>query len=408
MGSAYTAVADDSSAHYYNPAGLARQRDIRFDLGYAYHDPRLRFDGGDADVDLVKGLQLGVVLPGELLERRFGVGLSMMLLDDRVTRVRALPQQQPRFVLFDNRPQRLYITANFAFEPVDHLFIGGGVTFMANTSGRLNVAGVVSLDVPEETVLQGSVDVDIESARYAQAGILYAPDAPWSLGLTFRQEYFLDLQLGTFVSGDITSDALGGDPLVLVEGASFLFDSFNANLFSPMQLVLGASYDFGRVLLSADVGWYRWSRFRAPASDVLIELDLGDLAFDIPPIDPIENPAFSDVVVPRIGVEGSVIEADHFALQVRGGYFFEDSPAPDQPGLTNYADSAKHGLSFGLGLDFIDFSSVLPKPLELDLALLYVRMVEREYLKDDPADLVGDYSIDGHIFGASMMLGIRL
>ncbi|MCA9562245.1 MAG: hypothetical protein KC561_02090, partial [Myxococcales bacterium] len=84
-------------------------------------------------------MQLGLVLPGEVLGIRFGAGFLMYLLDDRVTRVRSLPQQQPRFVLYDNRIQRLHIAANFAIEPVEHLFIGGGLTFMAHTSGRLNV-----------------------------------------------------------------------------------------------------------------------------------------------------------------------------------------------------------------------------------------------------------------------------
>ncbi len=408
LGGAFTSLANDSSANYYNPAGLAQGSDLRFDIGYTYNNPNLNFNGLDSEVDLVRGLQVGVVLPGEVLGKRFAAGIGMLLLDDRVTRVRSLPQQQPRFVLFDNRVQRLYIAANFSLEPFDHFFVGGGLTFMAHTSGRLEVEGIVSQNDVNNTMLQAGVDVDIESARYAQAGILYAPDAPWSIGLAFRQDYFLRLQLGTIVTGDIVFDADPENPLTLVEEGSFIFDSDNANLYSPMQLVLGFSYDFGPILVSADVGWYRWSQFRSPTSEIDIVLDLDGLDFSLPEFDEVLDPGFSDLVIPRIGLEASLFEGDHFGLTGRTGYFFEDSPAPDQGGFTNYADSAKHGLSAGVGMTFRDFSEVLPKPLELDMSFQYIHFAEREYLKDDPADLVGDYTIDGGILGVSFTLGLLL
>lgn len=409
LGGAFTSLADDSSANYYNPAGLAQAEHLRFDLGYLYNNPNLRFNDADAQVDLVKGIQMGVVLPGEVLGKRFGAGIGMLLLDDRVTRVRALPQSQPRFVLFDNRPQRLFIAANFALEPVDGLYVGGGLTFMAHTAGRLNVEGVVSSVDVENTVLQGEVDVSIDSARYAQVGVLYAPhDAPWSVGLTFRQEYFLRLQIGTLVEGDIVFDADPDNPFTLVEDGQFIFDSDNANLFSPMQLVLGGSYDFGGVLVTADVGWYRWSRFRSPSSNILLELNLEGLDFSIPPPDEIVAPRFSDLVVPRAGVEIDLFDSDHVDIVGRLGYFFEDSPAPDQPGVTSYADSAKHGLSAGVGFAFEDFSAVFPAPLHLDFSLLYIQMAERLYEKDDPADLVGDFRVDGNVLGFGLLVGILL
>ncbi|MCA9563669.1 MAG: hypothetical protein KC561_09285, partial [Myxococcales bacterium] len=34
LGGAFTGLADDSSANYYNPAGLAQADNLRFDIGY--------------------------------------------------------------------------------------------------------------------------------------------------------------------------------------------------------------------------------------------------------------------------------------------------------------------------------------------------------------------------------------
>ncbi|MGZ3442669.1 MAG: OmpP1/FadL family transporter, partial [Polyangia bacterium] len=39
MGGAATAASEDSSANYYNPAGLVRGHDLRIDIGYRYAQP---------------------------------------------------------------------------------------------------------------------------------------------------------------------------------------------------------------------------------------------------------------------------------------------------------------------------------------------------------------------------------
>src|SRR5690606_7738038 len=121
----------------------------------------------------------------------------------------------------------------------------------------------------------------------------------------------------------------------------------------------------------------------------------GDLPLAIPDNPPPAAPGFHDIVVARVGGEVHVVDGPHFGLTLRAGYFYEPSPAPDQPGATNYVDVDKHGLSFGLGLRFSDFSDVFPKPLHLDLAALWIGLPDRTYRKDDPADPVGDYVAGG-------------
>ena len=44
---------------------------------------------------------------------------------------------------------------------------------------------------------------------------------------------------------------------------------------------------------------------------------------------------------------------------------------------------------------------MLPKPLLIDIGGLYISLRDREYIKDDPADPVGDYHADGHLLGLS-------
>src|SRR5690606_5160212 len=126
-----------------------------------------------------------------------------------ITRIRALPQGQPRFVVYDNRPQRIVVTTSLAFQIIEGLFVGAGLTYVANTKGVLEMEGVVDVDEHENTTLQSSVDVAHESVRYASAGILWQPDERWRLGLTFRDEFRLDLELGVPVDGTLLFDLFG-------------------------------------------------------------------------------------------------------------------------------------------------------------------------------------------------------
>ena len=133
LAGAGTAIADDFSANYYNPAGLASNPGLRLDLGYGFTQPRLRLNGADLGVDPHRGLHGGVLLCAPLLEHRFAASVGIFLPDGLVSRVRALPEAQPRFVMYDNRFQRLVITTSLSVEIVPDLFLGAGLTFLANT-----------------------------------------------------------------------------------------------------------------------------------------------------------------------------------------------------------------------------------------------------------------------------------
>lgn len=401
LGGAVTAAADDFSANYYNPAALAAGGDLRLEFGYLYVEPALTLNGGDLDVDGPRGFQGGLTLPGRVLDRRLAVSVGLYLPDERVTRLRALPQTQPRFVLYDNRPQRIVITSSLAFEVLPDLFVGAGLTYLSNTTGTLDVEGVVHLTDAERTRLTSAVDVDLSAVRYASAGVLWTPGDRWRFGLAFRDEFSLALDLDVVVSGQIVG---GPRDTVLVEDGRFVLNSVNDNLFSPRQVALGAAYAAGPWLVAVDVAWLQWSRFPTPTATIDIELDVEPLRFSIPAPDRPVDPDFHDIVVPRIGGEYRLVDGPHVGLVVRAGYFYEPSPAPDQPGATNYADADKHGLSAGVGLRLSDVTEVFPKPVLLDVAAQAIFLPARRYEKRDPADPVGDYVADGHLLGGAATL----
>ncbi len=401
LGGAVTATSTDVAANYYNPAGLAAAEHLRLDLGYAFVRPKLTMSGGDQNVDDSRGFQGGVALPGALFGRRVGFSLGLHLPDERVSRIRALPERQPRWVLWDNRPQRVVISSSIAVETLDDLFIGAGLTYLANTGGTLDIQGEVGLFDSELTRLDSAVDVDLASVRYLTAGALYVGDG-WRVGACYRQDFSLKLDLHVRVTGSI--DTQPG--VSLIPEGLFLLRSLNQTLYSPQQVFLGGAVDLGDWRLSADIGWLDWSRFPTPTARIELELDLKPLSFELPlPAEPID-PGFHDIFVPRVGLEWRAAGGEWGRLDLRAGGFYEPSPAPDQPGLTNYVDGDKVAGALGVGLAVADPSGVLPHPVSLDVGAQVIRMLPRRYLKDDPADPIGDFTAEGWAFGVTAGLGL--
>src|SRR5690242_10325140 len=83
LGSAYAAVADDSSAGYYNPTGLAQAAELHIDIGYQMARPRLSVSGEPQTLMDSRGISAGVVLPGSIFGVRFAFGLTLFLPDQQ-------------------------------------------------------------------------------------------------------------------------------------------------------------------------------------------------------------------------------------------------------------------------------------------------------------------------------------
>src|SRR5579859_2558731 len=150
MGGAVSADVRDFSASYYNPAGLALAHGLEVSVGYFRADHALSMNGKDGGVDPVAGMAGGAVVPGKIYDFPFAVGVGFHIPDHWLTRVRALPQTQPRWELYDNRNQRLWFGVDGAISPWPWLQLGGGVTFMAATKATLDISGHIALFSPTD------------------------------------------------------------------------------------------------------------------------------------------------------------------------------------------------------------------------------------------------------------------
>jgi len=408
MGNAAAAETRGPSASYYNPAALTRSRGLELQLGYFRADHSLAIDGRDTGVDPVKGLVGGLVMPGRLLGARFAFGLAIHLPDDRVSRVRALRQEQPRWELYDNRNQRLYLAANVAFEPFPWLAIGGGLSFMSSTTGRLDITGTANIFTPDESQLRHEVDADLTAIRYPQLGVRVKldPDDRVALAAVYRGEFQLGLDLDARLQGDVSG----------LTTALYALQTRSVNNFLPQQIVLGGSWLVARDLRATfDATWMDWSAYVPPVARL-------DVVFDLPPpaggwpasITPPQAPTpariqplrMRDRVVPHLGLEWRALGTRSLDAFVRGGYEYSKSPIEAQGGLTNYVDRDRHTVSFGLGGTLRGVARELPGSISLDLHLAFSQLTSATTEKRDPSDLVGDYRAGGHFVNVGVTLGV--
>ncbi len=422
MGGAVTADVEDFSANYYNPAGLVRGTQLRLGGGWygAIHD--LRVDGASSNVDTLHGAVFGLVVPGSFGDFRFAFGLSVHLPDDAVSRTRSLPHAQPRWELYDNRGHRTYLATHVAIRPVEWLLIGGGISFLSLSSNALLIRGDLDITHPSSSHLDSSLLANLTTIRYPQAGIQILPIPELSFGLVYRGQFALDNRLTAQVGCPATEPGCPTDTRLTGAGTPFrgYFDLFtqSVNAFVPQQISLGGSWspipDFR---INLELTWVNWSSYVSPigTSDITLQIDLPPALRDtirIPTNIAGTRPVaanFSDRFVPRIGAEGVAFRDQRIAVRVRGGFFYEQTPVPDQTGMTTLIDTDRWVWSAGLGLALTDLRPLLNGTLSFDLHLSYAYLPDRTTRKASFVDTIGDFVAGGQMFigGLTMELAFN-
>jgi long-chain fatty acid transport protein len=408
MAGAVSADASDFSATYYNPAGLARAHGLEVSVGYFRADHALTMNGKDSGVDPVAGMSGGAVVPGKVYGAPFAFGVGFHIPDRWLTRVRALPQFQPRWELYDNRNQRLWFGVDAAISPLPWLQIGGGVTFMAATKATLDISGHIDLFTPTDSSLRHQVNADLTMIAYPAFGARAQVSKDLDLALVYRGQFQMDLQVNANV---LAGAGLGraGDLTTLL----IALQTDTVDAFLPQQVVAGASWKPVEDLhANLDLTWVNWSAYVPPVSRVTTHLNVpppqGGWPLGIkPPTTPAPTVVLPidihDVVVPRVGLEWRAIKRQTWEGFVRGGYEYQHSPIGAQTGPTNYVDRDLHAVSAGLGLRLIAPGALLPGDVRFDAHAQLGILPESTTTKNDASDPVGDYTAGGHIWNVGLM-----
>jgi long-chain fatty acid transport protein len=407
MGGAVAADVRGFAAGYYNPAALARSRGFEVGLGYFHAGAALSMNGKDSGVAPAHGAVGGLVVPGHVFGLPVAFGVAFHLPDQHLVRTSVAPQEEPRWALYEDASQRLYLSSNLAIQPAPWLWLGGGLSFLSSTRANLDITGSANIFRPDDSQLRHQVEADLIANRYPQAGARIALGDRVALAAVYRGQVKLGLDLSARLAGDVSG----------LTTALYEVTTASVSDFLPQQVVLGGAWKVlssPRLTATFDATWIDWSAFVPPAAAVDAHLDVpppagGYPAGITPPVSPLPigvTPLrMHDRVVPRVGVEWEALSGQSATGFVRAGYAQMKSPIDAQTGSTNYVDRDLHAFSIGLGAAFRGLGPVLPGTLTIDAHLQVLDLVTDTTRKASPADLVGDYTAGGTIVNVGITAG---
>ena len=398
LGGAVGADVADSSANFYNPAGLSGAEGVRLSIGYLSAHSFLQINGNRSSVERLGGSNVGIVAPGKFGKVRFAFGLGLHLNDQRLARTRSAATDRPRWEMFDTRPHRVWLATNLAVAPTPWLRIGAGITFQSPSDLTLDLRGTLDLfNAERDSRIEHQFKGDLTSIRYPQAGIQVRVHERLWLGVTYRGSF----ELKNLLSASALAEIAGlGDPIPL----TFLLDTISVSMFGPQTVVLSAAFNLpnDRLRVGLDVAWVDWSAHTGliPTEDIMLLVEAPpSLGLDVPSQIVGRRPLdmnMHDTFVPRLGVEALAHRSPAHEVMLRFGYAYENSPFPTQTGVMNFVDSDRHSFSVGVGWGLRDLRPTLPGRLQLDAHLSYAYLPERAHIKDSLVDAVGDFVAGGH------------
>lgn len=403
LGGAVAGDANDASALFYNPAGLALAPASELLLGYRGVSSALTTNGQDAGAPGLSSVDGAALGRGELFGVPVSFGLGLSLSNGHLSRVDSVRADEPRWVLRETLPELVDLAAGLALRPTSWLALGAGSGFLATTTGAFEVNGTAKLadgqGAEYDSQLRHAVDAQLLTKRYLLLGANLtlpplakesASPIAWSLGVSFRDEARLEQALNGTLQGNLDA----GFAQIPVR---YAFEAHSLVAFQPRQLVLGLSTARGPYRLNFDAGFEQWSRYPSPVarSAAHIQADVpAGLPLALPPnmeLPAAESAGFTDRFTWRAGIERTLALSRVSTLALRLGYAYLPTPVPRSAETAQLMDASEHVFSVGAG--------VAVWQLAIDAHALYGHLPNRRLERE------GDYFFaKGHTLSAGLTL----
>lgn len=389
MAGAFAATADDPSAIFYNPAGLAQQREMAAYAGTTLINFTNEFTG-DINSPVTSGVEakynrhtfnipnMYAVVPfGNNITFGVGVFAAFGLRTDWAD---PFPG---RYISKDADLKTTSVNPVIAWQTDDGRFaIGGGVEYRrarvilnANRMALNPFIGRV-VDVANTRLVS-----DYGSDIGFNAGILFKPSPRWRIGASYRSAMDIDLE----GDAEITQISSGNAQLDAVIASQLPPDQpISTTLPFPELATIAVAFSPNDNWdVEVDIIRTGWDRFKAL-----------DVAFET-------TPAFSfsreqnweDSNSYRLGVNHNATEN----WDVRFGFVYDENPQPIEAVSPLLPDSDRLGGSFGAGFH--------AGPFTVDGSLLVLHFKDRDTELQNPEDFDGLYETDALLW--SVNLGYR-
>jgi long-chain fatty acid transport protein len=347
MGLAFTAVADDPSAIFYNPAGLGWQKHFSSQAGGSLLTKvEGKFEGANPFPGTSFGVeeqhQTSFLLPTFYavvpLTSNVNFGLGIFAPYGLGFRWDNAEQFSGRFIAQNAVIQSSDINPVISLQVAPTLAIAAGADYrLSKVTLERNRAAINPFTQSAVDVAHIKLDSDLvdNSGWGWNAGLLWKPVPLLSLGASYRSSIEVDYDgEGKFtqrLTGNPAFDAAVAAGLP--QGAQPVAVTIEFPASANLGLAVNLPADF-RVSLDAD--WTEWSSF----DQLLID-------FDNPLIPDLDRATrWEDSWAYRAG-----LEKKFGSFAVRAGYYFDESPQPLADVGPILADADRNAYTFGIGYD---------------------------------------------------------
>ncbi|GAB4304511.1 MAG: outer membrane protein transport protein [Desulfuromonadia bacterium] len=414
MGNAFVAQADDPSALYYNPAGIGFFTGGKFSLGaLTISVPQTEFTGtttltgntplgnGDSPV-FEKAKQDLFIAP--TLYATWSFPSAPLTLGLGVNAIYPLAKSWDSSGAFRNlaeniaiKPINIQPTAAWLFRDMNlSIAAGFDVAYTIVTLQKAAYTSTLTGGAPYGAFELGELGVDATAIDTGwNAGISWKPRPDISVGVAYRSEITLHLDgdanfLATTPAG---LAAMGVDystipPTALPFTRQRFTSSASATITLPDSLAMGIAWKpTEKLTLEVDAertGWSSYDKLEInfdPASRLNV--------FNNKPAP--KN--WKDVWAYKAGAQYQISPL----LALRGGYAYDNNPAPDATVGPELPDSDRHNISLGMGIHRDTF--------DIDLAYMWVHWLDRTTASQNNLTLTGQngtFKSDAHLLGANV------
>ena len=394
MGNAFAGQADDPSALFYNPAGITQLKGTQVIYGFSvvYLDATFRSSTTGEATQLQDQFPL---VPHFFVTHKFkswdklSVGLGIYTPFGLT--VDWPDNWQGRFTSINAKFRATLIHPTVAYRVTEDLSVAAGLRW-ANVAAEFQQKFNVGTGESKARVWDGTA-----APIGWNVGLLYHfKDYSTSVGVQFRSE--MQAQIGG--TAEFSGPA----------GALFTPTRFHSSFKMPPQLVAGISTKTIRNwTVNAEVEWEGWSTV---GSLPLHFVSTPDSPLKQQTLDTPGRKLWKNSYVYRLGAEYKP-EGRPYAF--RAGYFFDETPIPDNTFDANIPNANLHAFTAGSGYEW-DLKRPLLDALGLDIAYLIgfyeKRSIDNSTLSPDnkggalglgpPA--FGSYSTTAHVLTVSVTL----
>jgi long-chain fatty acid transport protein len=369
MAGAFTAQADDPSAMYHNPAGLAFQKERDFSVGFTW------IRGTEADYQSgatgfpgpgISGEQetLSEFPPHAYWVEPLGGAVTFGLgVNSPFGLVTEWPEDFPgRFVSRKAALRALDVNTVIAWQAGNLGLAVGAIGRFSDVELIQHVPAVNPLTQTAQDVATLTLDTDFEQGYGFNAGILHRYNNSFSWGISYRSKIEID-----YAGDGSLSQNLTGTPFDAAVAAQLPFGvaiPAETSIEFPDQASIGLAFALSpHSLLEIDANWTGWSSF-----DVIVI----DFTQDQLP-DATRPQNWDDAYNYRIGVRWDGARGNQWRL----GYVFDETPQPEEAVSPLLPDADRNGYTIGYGWQGRGRGS-------FDFALMYLDFDERERFANFP------------------------